>query len=307
MHKHIQIANDDHRLWSQALMSSDRHTISRSVTWVGRGVHSGTHTQVSAFPYHPQTYEPFGTILCGYHLSEWQVVDTRNTTVLFHHRVGSIKMTEHLFAALFAAGIDDIILDVKGEECPILDGSAFDYLKDLTPTPTLSTQSSSTQYIKRQWYALAHSLKVTWQEASIEYHPSLPAVPSDHPLMPLTIALHLHIPPLALQNVQIMNYATLYHQVIPAKTFGFLSDEAHLRKQGLIKGVTHANTNIYDHLGQAINPPHMEHEAAYHKVLDTLGDFYRLGKRLKGHLNIRRGGHHINQLFMSSQIISDLK
>jgi UDP-3-O-[3-hydroxymyristoyl] N-acetylglucosamine deacetylase len=300
VHKEIQLTLKYKHIWSEALLSSHRHTLNMPVMWTGVGVHGGLDTQVKAIPYHPNNDQQPGVILCGYHLSSWQVVDTSYSTVLAHPKVGVVKMTEHLFAALFAAGIDDVLIDVDGEECPILDGSASAYINRLKPIKTHRSHLNHHDYIEREWIDLPHSFSVSWKESSIKSQ----KIDQNHdrPItqLPLTMTLALDLPPLEKQIAKLNTFEDLYDRVIPAQTFGFLKDEHTLRQRGLIKGVNYNNTTIYDDLGQALSPPPIRHAAAHHKLLDTIGDLYRLGKRLKGHLIIHRGGHHINHLFVTS-------
>ena len=54
------------------------------------------------------------------------VVETTRGTVIGH---GDIKIStiEHAMSALYAAGIDNVLIDINGPEMPILDGSAVEY------------------------------------------------------------------------------------------------------------------------------------------------------------------------------------
>ena len=294
--------------WAQALLSPFRHTIRDSVTWSGVGVHSGQIATVSVHPYFPQSQDHQGVIFCGYPLAKWSVSQSAYATCLSHPKVGHKKMTEHLFAALYAAGIDDVLIEVTGEELPILDGSAWPYLE---PLRTIYTRPQHDQQsnlrLSRNRTPLPQGYALSWLESSIQ-------VLSNHDnrsqssvlsALPLQVSLHLNMPPLAPSTFYLQNTIDLYERVIPAKTFGFARDEAALRNRGLIQGVSFENTRIYDHLGKAVNPPHIPDEAAAHKILDFLGDLYRLSYSPKGKVHIERGSHELNHRFAKA-IESDL-
>ena len=58
------------------------------------------------------------------------VVDTTRGTVLGKNDV-VVSTVEHALAALYAAGIDNCLIDVDGPELPILDGSAIRYVEKI--------------------------------------------------------------------------------------------------------------------------------------------------------------------------------
>ena len=293
--------------WAQALLSPFRHTLQHSVTWSGIGVHRGQIATVSVHPYFPPSQAHQGVIFCGYPLAEWSVLHSAYASCLTHPKVGQKKMTEHLFAALYAAGIDDVSIEVDGEELPILDGSAWLYLEPLksvyssSPSDQLSDLSLS-----REWIHLPKGYAVSWLESDLHVLSDLDDVDqfSVSSALPLQVSLHLNLPPLASHSFDLRTTSDLYQRVIPAKTFGFAKDEQALKSLGLIKGVSYENTRVYDHLGKAINPPHIHDEAAAHKILDFLGDLYRLPYSPKGTVHIGRGSHELNHRFVQAIIRS---
>ena len=42
-----------------------------------------------------------------------------------------VSTIEHLMAALFVKGIDNAIIEINGEEVPILDGSSMEFVKKI--------------------------------------------------------------------------------------------------------------------------------------------------------------------------------
>ena len=299
------LQHTDH--WAQALLSPFRHTLQHSITWSGVGVHSAQVTKVSVYPYHPRDQEQYGVIFCGYPLTEWSLSQSAYATSLSHPKIGQKKMTEHLFAALYAAGINDVKIEVKGEELPILDGSAWSYLKPLEPVYTQSKEKPTAK-VPRNWTTLPQGLTISWLESQLQVL-SIPGEIerlSDSECLPLQVSLHLNLPPLEDHSFHLLSIDDLYRRIIPAKTFGFLQDEQRLKSLSLIQGVSYENTRIYDELGQAINPPHIPDEAAAHKILDFLGDLYRLPHSLKGRIYIERGSHELNHRLVSKMMQNEV-
>ena len=280
--------------WSQSLLSRDRHTIESPVIYQGVGVHSGEPCTVTLSPLNPKTHRERGVVINGAPLREWEVSDTMWSTSIRHPKNGEIKMTEHLFAALYAAGVNDVLISVKGVELPILDGSALTYLAPLRPIPTHSAFVSCQVPFERARYELPTPLSLKWRESELKSA----EVNLGHSTLPLSAKLFLHIPPIERQVAELLTFDDLYERVIPAKTFGLLSDERDLRARGLIKGVSHSNTRVYDEKGQALTPLPYKSESAYHKILDLLGDLYLLECTLEGQLSIKRGGHHLHHLLI---------
>ena len=85
----------------------------------------------------------------------------------------------------------------------------------------------------------------------------------------------------------------------PARTFGFLRDEAALRNMGLIRGASEENAIV---LGDdAIkNPPlRFPDEFVRHKILDLVGDLALLGHPLLGRIEADRAGHAMHAALVS--------
>lgn len=292
-----QVLNRSIDSWREAFLSPFRHTIAQSISYHGIGVHGGEPSTVSMSPNHQPRSDSLGVYLNGYPLREWEVYDTVWSTKISHPHGGELRMVEHLFAALYASGIDDVHIWVEGNELPILDGSALEYITPIKPTLTWGSQSGEAGPFKRSDLYLSERLDLNWRDSALHYDPSIEALSAP---LPLSAKLKLNIEPLMTQHAELRTLDDLYFKVIPAKTFGFLSDESSLRALGLIQGVTLQNTRVYDESGQALTPLPYDSESAYHKLLDLLGDLYLLGQPLRGHIDLLRGGHHLHHLLVDT-------
>ena len=305
------------RAWS----SPYRHTLKREVILEGVGVHSGEVTRATLRPSHT----PAGMMLNQRPLSQWRLASsdwaTRLTLMTSIHSASTpdLSTLEHLLAAIYGAGIDDVEIEITRAhsnesdsdqaliEVPILDGSALPYLEQIEPMLTGDVKH------KRMFYALPD---LTIQEGRCVLVSS--GTPLDYTTSPLTMRLtttlaelypellkgdisvtnhdDLHKP----LRAQLLNTDHLIEHIAPARTFGLRVHESYLRSQGLIRGVSLENTLIIENNGQTSSSLRHPDELAAHKLLDTLGDLALSGRRWRGHIELRRGSHALNHKLLRS-------
>jgi UDP-3-O-acyl-N-acetylglucosamine deacetylase len=87
-------------------------------------------------------------------------------------------------------------------------------------------------------------------------------------------------------------------EVAPARTFGFLRDIERLQKMGLVSGGKLDNCILIDDEKIINTDLRFSDELARHKVLDILGDFYLLGKPIRGAITAQMTGHSDNIALM---------
>ena len=110
-------------------------TIVKKIKLSGVGIHSGEAVNITILPstdrgifFKRIDCKNFGLIPATFNnVGETKM---RNTTI------GDIKgvhvqTIEHLMAALFVLGIDSAIIEIDGNETPILDGSAYEFIRKL--------------------------------------------------------------------------------------------------------------------------------------------------------------------------------
>ena len=82
--------------------------------------------------------------------------------------------------------------------------------------------------------------------------------------------------------------------IAPARTFGFLKDVAQLTKMGFASGGKLDNFILLGD-GKVLNTDlRFEDEFVRHKILDIIGDFYLLGKPIRGLIKAHKSGHTQN-------------
>ena len=106
-------------------------TLKAPFTVEGKGLHSGLQLKATFNPAPENTGYKFKRV----DLPDAPVIDavaenvveTTRGTVIGRKGV-TVSTIEHAMAALYAAGIDNVLIEVNGPEVPILDGSAMVYV-----------------------------------------------------------------------------------------------------------------------------------------------------------------------------------
>lgn len=234
------------------------------------------------------------------------VVDTNRGTVIGRGDV-TISTIEHAMAALYAAGIDNVLIQVNGPELPILDGSATEYVKAIKEVG-LTEQKADKEYL-----IIKNKIEVVDEETGAK----IIVLPDEE----FTIDVKINYDSPVLHN----QYATLEHladfdtEISAARTFVFVREIEGLIKANLIKGGDLDNAIVIydtpmsqenlDHLADLLGVPHKhvsefgminekpltsENEPARHKLMDVIGDIALIGAPLKGRVIATRPGHTIN-------------
>ena len=111
-----------------------QHTLKQEVTISGAGIHTGQSVTMHVKPAEPNTGINFQRIdLPGKPIVKADVdnvIETNRSTTIEANgaRVGTI---EHLMAALMGMQVDNVLIEINGEEVPILDGSSQHFIEHL--------------------------------------------------------------------------------------------------------------------------------------------------------------------------------
>lgn len=239
----------------------------------GIGIHSGQESSVSFSPAPPNSGVFF--------LKDDQKVPALATCVRETKRgttLAGISVVEHLLSAVYALGIDNLQIEVTGDELPILDGSARPYAE------ALCTAGICEQKAQKNYLALNQPIKVVEGESSLE------ALPCNG------FKLHFMVsfPSVGEQSfyfdAQNMDYIK---EIAPARTFGYIEEYELLKEQGLARGATLDNALVLSKDGY-LNHPRLQKEMVRHKILDLLGDLSLLGRPLQAEIKAVKSGHKLN-------------
>jgi UDP-3-O-[3-hydroxymyristoyl] N-acetylglucosamine deacetylase/3-hydroxyacyl-[acyl-carrier-protein] dehydratase len=125
-------------------------TLGGSFSLNGKGLHTGVNLTVTFNPapdnhgYKIQRIDLDGQPIIDA-LAE-NVGETTRGTVLIKNGI-KVSTIEHAMAALYAAGIDNCLIQVNGPEFPILDGSAKAYVEAIARVGVVEQQAVKDYYI----------------------------------------------------------------------------------------------------------------------------------------------------------------
>lgn len=206
------------------------------------------------------------------------VSDTRRGLTL--GQAAPVRTVEHLLAAAFGLGISNLRVEVRGEELPILDGSAAPYVEALTDAGIVD--QNGLQGMQTLGGAVWIAKDSAW----------ILAVPADH--FRVTYVVPLPATPLGIQVAEFdADVHAFADELAPSRTWGFVHELQALRQAGLAHGASTENALGIGPEGY-VSPPRFGNEPARHKILDLVGDLMVLGHPLQAHIVACGGGHALH-------------
>ena len=208
-------------------------------------------------------------------------------TQISNENGASLKTIEHLMAALYGMKISNAIIEVQGEEIPILDGSSLRFVEQI------SRVGIKRQVRSRKILKVLKKIKVTDGEKFEEIEPfdgfEINAKCDFE-------AKGLKTDPVTF-NFSKNNFVS---KIAPARTFGFVSEAEYVKKHNLALGASLKNTVIYNDKGIPLNDDGLrfENESARHKVLDIIGDLALSQYWIQGRINCFCPSHKLNNILL---------
>ena len=300
-------------------------TLKASFSVAGKGLHTGLNVEATFNPAPENTGYVFKrTDLEGEPIIEAlaeNVVATNRGTVIASRTVKEAKVAtvEHALAALYAAGIDNCLIELNAPELPILDGSAIEYCNKIEEAGIVEQQAD------KEFYVVKQRIKVMDEKTGS----SLIVLPDDD--FSIDTMIEFDSPVLPNQFASLNSLKDFKKEIASSRTFVFVREIQPLVENNLIKGGDLDNAIVIydkqmtqeelDKIADIAGVPHtavdklgyLNHkplthpnEPARHKLLDVMGDLALIGRPLKGRIVATRPGHTINTK-LSNQIRKELR
>jgi UDP-3-O-[3-hydroxymyristoyl] N-acetylglucosamine deacetylase len=270
-----------------------QHTLRRSVSCTGIGLHSGNKVTLTLKPAAADSGIRFRrTDLGGVEIPATvaHLGGIKYATGL-SRADGTVDTVEHLLSALSALGVDNAVVELNHPEVPIMDGSAAPWVY-LIHEAGLKRLASPRR-----------CLKVLRPIALSRGDKRIAVYPSDH--FKVTYSIAFDHPLLRHQSRTMRITADAFvEEIAPARTFGFLNEVEMLRQQGLALGGSLENAIVIGDTGVLNHALRFEDEFVRHKILDVIGDLALIGRPLIGHVVAHRGGHALHTAF-AAQVLDD--
>ena len=264
-----------------------QRTIKNIVSTSGVGLHAGGRVHITFKPAPANTgiiftrndIKPDSYIK----LSPTIVTNTRMATVISNGEI-SISTVEHVLSACCGLAIDNLYIDVSGEEIPIMDGSSAPFIYLLQSAQIVA------QNKPKKWLAVNKNIKIEDGDKYAEISPYQGfkvdfTIDFKHP------ALNKTAKTFSLD----FGKDSYIETISKARTFGFTHEIEALRQAGLARGGSIDNVIVMDEY-RILNNDTMRYadEFVRHKVLDAIGDLYVAGYPILGHYNAFKSGHALN-------------
>ena len=264
-----------------------QRTIQEPVYAIGIGVHSGTKVRMALRPAGVNTgivfvrsdyRRPVGVRALAQNVS-----DTTLSTSIAENGV-QVATVEHLLSALWGLRIDNLIVELNGEEVPIMDGSASPFVNLINAVGVME------QDAVREFIRIKRTIRVTQGDGEAALKPyegfrgSYTFV-ADHPVFnrhPKSIQLDF-------------SRVSYVDDVSRARSFGLVSDLGKARAINKCLGSSLQNAVGIDDFS-ILNEEGLRYrdEFVKHKLLDAMGDLYLLGRPILGEFEGHKSGHELN-------------
>jgi UDP-3-O-[3-hydroxymyristoyl] N-acetylglucosamine deacetylase len=264
-------------------------TISKSISFEGIGLHSGKNSKVTIIPGKIDQ----GIIFKRIDLKSNNLVAANYTnvssaklcTTLENKHGVKISTVEHLLAALYITGVDNVIIEIDNEEVPIMDGSAKFFL-NLLEKSEINLSNKKIKYIK-----ILDKVELIDGSRKILIEPN-ENFEVDFQLNYQNTFIN--------QQRNVINFdKDDLNEVIESRTFCLYEDIEKIKKLGLAKGGSLDNAVVIDG-DKVLNKEGLRNQKEFvnHKILDLAGDFLLSGYRILGKVECYQGGHELSNMFL---------
>lgn len=260
---------------------AEKSTIQKDVFLSGIGIHSGENVDLLLKPSSSGEITLMRRDLKSVEIRiDPQKIKTKRSSFL-DAEVGKILTLEHLLAVLYVFGIDSLVIELNGGEIPIMDGSALPFARAI--------QEAGIESIPHEKRTIKIIKPHTIQEndAYIAFYPDS--------AFKISYSIEFDHPAIGRQELSLLlSSENFVKEIAPARTFGFLKDVPHLRKEGLALGGSLENAVVLDDKTIISGALRFSDEFVRHKILDLIGDLCLLGSPVLGHFKAHKAGHALH-------------
>lgn len=269
------------------MINSSQKTINSKVSCNGIGLHSGINVSINLLPapigngivFKRIDVDPAQSLIKADYRN---VVDTKLGTTIANEHGHKVSTIEHLMAAIWGCGIDNLIIEIDAAEVPVMDGSSEPFVF------LIECAGINIQEAPRHAIEIIKKVKIEDGDKVIEVEPA----------SEFSLDLHIDFDHKQIQKQSFdynSTFASFKNDICRARTFGFKHEIEYLHKIGLAKGGSLDNAVLVDENG-VVNKEGLRYQDEFvrHKALDFIGDIYLAGHPIIGHFRAVKSGHTIN-------------
>ena len=271
-----------------------QRTLNNEIGCKGTGLHSGRKINMTIKPAAIDTGIVFiRTDLAGCSQIKAEFANVSETVLATTLGTNGTRVStiEHLLSAFRGMGIDNAVVEIDGQEVPIMDGSALPFVN------MIKNVGTKIQDVERRFISIKKKVAVSNQSESAMLLPCGE--------FKITYTIDYEHPLIGEQTYHmVFSYDHYEKQICAARTFGFLKDVEYLQAKGLALGGSLKNAIVLDE-DKIINKEGLRcpDELVKHKVLDAIGDLFLLGLPILGHFIGHKSGHRMNNLLLRQLVL----
>ena len=263
-------------------------TLKKEISLSGIGLHSGKKVNIKLIPQNPntgiyfkRTDLKFNNII---YPSVFNVSSASYCTKISNEHGASVSTIEHLMAALYGKGIDNLLIEIDSQEVPILDGSSKNFIEAI--------HSAGLEISDQPIKIIIINKEVVYKEGekSISFKPSKISLEID-------FEINFKNELIKTQKNKINIYMDDLTDMYNSRTFCLYEDIEKLKNLNLAKGGSLDNAIVVKQ-NKILNKEKLRNKKEFvnHKILDCLGDLYLSGFKMVGKVTSSQGGHNITNL-----------
>ena len=195
-----------------------------------------------------------------------------------------VHTIEHFLSSLSIIGVTDILVEISGNELPILDGSSIGFVEKLLEAGIVELNEEIEPVVITEPVIFS-------DEKAGKY---VMALPYDGFKMSYTIDFNHSFLKSQYYELEV-NLENYIENIAKCRTFAFDYEIDFLKKNNLALGGSLENAVVVGADGP-LNPEGLRYpdEFVRHKILDIIGDLYVLGMPIKAHIIAIKAGHYVN-------------
>jgi UDP-3-O-[3-hydroxymyristoyl] N-acetylglucosamine deacetylase len=274
-------------------LMSRQTTIQRSVEVTGIGLHTAVPGRLRLVPAPAGT----GIVFRRVDLDNFEIEANGRNVARVSYATSLMKKgvllstTEHVLAALYACGVDNVYVDIDAIEVPILDGSSQPFIEMLGRAGIRLLRR------RRRYLKILRPLEIAEGDRRIGIYPA-----GEFRVRCLVDYAH---PSIGRQQIELcVNRDTFSTLLAPARTFGFLDEVERLRAVDLIRGGSLDNAIVLTRDAILNGELRFPDEFGRHKTLDLIGDLALIGRPLLARVEAHKAGHALHTQ-MVSRLLAD--
>ena len=279
------------------MWEKNQKTLNSEASFSGIGLHSGKNIDVTLVPSNSNSgiifkrtdLEKNNEIIANFK----NVSSAKLCTKIENNFGASVSTIEHLMAAFYICGVDNLVVNLNGPEVPIMDGSAKDFVQIIRKCGLKTLEG------KRQFIKIKKKIELKEEEKSINITPT-------NNKFEVKFTLHYEKSPLIQNQTNSTNFQEKnLEDIYAARTFCLHEDIKAIQSIGLAKGGSLDNAVVVQG-NKVLNEGGLRFKKEFvnHKILDLAGDFMLSGARVIGSVECVHGGHALTNKFLK-KIFSD--